>query len=269
MPWGTGLLLVSTNRYISYAWHFIYSTIKSFLDQQKLSAHCIMSNNRTLTSLQKFYAGPDVLPTSLNRPFREALRSYATSQALQFSEDSLGNNYIARRDRDTDIAPIAITFPLDGGLSESKFTTAFRVFSLLSEVSLPCNLVLVGWTSLGSQLIGRDFWELSGTTPSYDTPSQLLEFQEFQEKASPKDVPFSAIFEVSGENGTPLRVEGSPVLVEKTRKLTTVQADVRQSHGKAIRAPWISITGSGAEDLAIEAIKEYSAYIVALFDNFD
>ncbi|KAK6952394.1 hypothetical protein Daesc_006930 [Daldinia eschscholtzii] len=225
-----------------------------------------MSNNRTLMSLQKLYAGPDVLPTSLNRPFREALRSYATSQALQFSEDSFGNNYIARRDRDTDIAPIAITFPLDGGLSELKVTTAFRVFSLLSEVSLPCNLVLVGWTSLGSQLIGRDFWELSGTAPSYDVPSQLLEFQE---KASPKNVPFSAIFEVSGENGTPLRIGGSPVLVEKTRKLTTAQVDVRQSQAKAIRAPWISITGSGAEDLAIEAIKEYSAYIVALFDNFD
>ncbi|OTB17018.1 hypothetical protein K445DRAFT_10561 [Daldinia sp. EC12] len=266
MSRGTGLLLVSANRYMSYGWHFIYSTINSFLDQQKLSSHCIMSNNRTLTSLQKFYAGPDVLPTSLNRPFREALRSYATSQALQLSEDSLENNYIARRDRDTDIAPIAITFPLDGGLSESKFTTAFRVFSLLSDVSLPCNLVLVGWTSLGSQLIGRDFWELSGTTPSYDVPSHLLEFHE---KDSPKDVPFSAIFEVSGENGTPLKIEGSPVLVEKTRKLTTVQANVRQSHEKAIRAPWISITGSGAEDLAIEAIKEYSTYIVALFDNFD
>ncbi|KAI1464599.1 uncharacterized protein F4812DRAFT_160643 [Daldinia caldariorum] len=226
----------------------------------------MMSDIHTLANLQKTYVGPHAIPASLNTPFREALKSYAASQKLQFSEDSIGNNYITRGDRDADIAPIAIAFPLDGGLSESAFISAFRLFSLLSEASLPCNLMLVGWTYSGSRLVGQELWELSATTPSYEVPSEL---QEFQGKASPKDVSFSAIFQASEEKRTPLRIDGSPVLVEKARKLTTVQADVRQSHKKTVRAPWISITGPGAEDVAMEAIKEYSAYIVALFDNFD
>ncbi|KAI0119725.1 hypothetical protein F4814DRAFT_458897 [Daldinia grandis] len=225
-----------------------------------------MAGIDVLTDLQKTYAGPHASPASLNTPFREALRSYATSQSLQFSEDNLGNNYITRRERDADIAPIAITFPLDGGLSESSFTSAFRVFSLLSEVPLPCNLVLVGWTTLGSRLIGQELWEASTTTLSYSVPSEL---QEFQGKINAKDVSFSAVFEASEQKGVPLRVEGSSILVEKTRRLTTGQADICQSHKKSIRAPWVSISGHEAEAVAIAAIKKYSAYIVALFDNFD
>ncbi|KAI1804794.1 hypothetical protein F4811DRAFT_570719 [Daldinia bambusicola] len=225
-----------------------------------------MADIHTLTNLLKTYASTHAIPASLNTTFREVLKLYAVSRSFQFSEDSLGNNYITRRDRDTDIAPIAITFPLDGGLSETAFSSAFRIFSLLSEASLPCNVVLVGWTALGSRLVGQELWELSASTPSYEVPSEL---QEFKGMTSPKDVSFSAMFEASEERGTSLRIEGSPVLVEKAQNLTAVQADVRQSHRKAIRAPWISITGPGAVDLAIEAIKEYSAYIVALFDNFD
>ncbi|KAI1642847.1 uncharacterized protein F4817DRAFT_277808 [Daldinia loculata] len=225
-----------------------------------------MADVDTLTNLQKTYAGPHESPASLNTPFREALRSYATSQSLHFFEDSLGNNYITQRKQDTDIAPIAIAFPLDGGLSESSFISAFRVFSLLSEVSLPCNLVLVGWTTLRSQLIGQELWQASATTPSYSVPSEL---QEFQGKSSAKDVSFSAVFGASEQKEISLRIEGSTILVEKTRRLTTGQADIRQSHKKIIRAPWVSITGPEAEAVAIAAIKEYSAYIVALFDNFD
>ncbi|KAI0848376.1 hypothetical protein F5Y00DRAFT_238239 [Daldinia vernicosa] len=225
-----------------------------------------MADVNTLTNLQKTYAGPHASPASLNTPFREALRSYSTSQSLQFSEDTLGNIYITRRERDTDIAPIAIAFPLDGGLSEPSFTSAFRVFSLLSEVSLPCNPVLVGWTTLGSRLIGQELWEASATAPSYSVPPEL---QEFQGKTNAKDVSFSAVFGASEQKGIPLRIEGSSILVEKTRKLATGQTDIRQSHKKIIRAPWVSITGPEAEAVAVAAIKEYSAYIVALFDNFD
>ncbi|KAI1662861.1 hypothetical protein F4813DRAFT_12928 [Daldinia decipiens] len=225
-----------------------------------------MADIHTLTDLKRIYAGPHVSPTSLNTPFREALRSYATSQSLHFFEDNLGNNYITRRERDTDIAPIAIAFPLDGGLSEPSFTSAFRVFSLLFEVSLPCNLVLVGWATLGSRLIGQELWEASAATPSYSVPSEL---QEFQGNPSARDVSFSAVFGASKQKGIPLRIEGSSILVEKTRRLTTGQADISQSHKKIIRTPWVSITGPEAEVVAIAAIKEYSAYIVALFDNFD
>lgn len=43
-----------------------------------------MADVDTLTNLQKTYAGPHESPASLNTPFREALRSYATSQSLHF-----------------------------------------------------------------------------------------------------------------------------------------------------------------------------------------
>ncbi|KAI2634813.1 hypothetical protein GGS26DRAFT_589730 [Hypomontagnella submonticulosa] len=220
----------------------------------------------TIESLHDAYAKPHSLQAPLNIPLREALRRFAASQSFQFSEDNAGNNYITRRGSDSGLAPIAIAFPLDGTLSETSFKSALRVFMLHSKVDLPCDLVLVGWTSMGSRLIGREIWEASATASGLgDTPPGLERFKGME---NPQSASVSAIFEIREQIGT-LRIDGSPVLIDQLRKLVTVQADFHQSLEMGSRAPWISIAGSGAESVACSAIKDYSAYIVALFDNFD
>ncbi|KAI8957735.1 hypothetical protein F5Y11DRAFT_352218 [Daldinia sp. FL1419] len=225
-----------------------------------------MENVDVPANLQKTYAGPDTSPTSLNTSFREALRSYAAAQSLHFTEDQIGNIYMSRSGLDVDIAPIAVTFPLDGGLSVSTFTTAFRIFSLLSEVSLPCSIVIVGWFCLRERQLGKVFWDMSAAGPLQKVPSQL---QGFQENIHPKDISFSAVCRVTEEEGVPLQLEGSPILIKMARGFMTTEADIDISRWRAPRAPWVTIMGPGAEALALSTIKEYSAYIGAIFNNFD
>ncbi|KAI0384445.1 hypothetical protein F5Y04DRAFT_229653 [Hypomontagnella monticulosa] len=225
-----------------------------------------MDMTATVDNLHHAYAEPSSLHTPLNIPLREALRSFATSQSFLFSEDNAGNTYITRRGQDLGLAPIAIAFPLDGGLSETSFASALRVFMLYSEVDLPCDLMLVGWTHMGSRLVGREIWEASATASGLgDTPPELERFKGME---SPQGASVSAIFEICEQAGT-LRIEGSPVLIDQTRKLVAVPADFYESTKLGSRAPWISIMGPGAESVSRSAIQNYSAYIVALFDNFD
>ncbi|KAI2464409.1 hypothetical protein F4781DRAFT_436431 [Annulohypoxylon bovei var. microspora] len=225
-----------------------------------------MSGDNTLAGLRKAYACAENEKTSLNTTFRGALRGFAESQSLHFFEDNAANNYITRRGKDASLAPIAIAFPLDGGLSEMSFASAFRVFSLLSKADLPCDLMLAGWTSLGERIVGRDIWDASVIASSHVIPPEL---ELFQQRGNPKDVSISAVFGVSEQMGVALKIEGNRVLVEKTRRLATTQADIRELGKGLTRAPSISIVGPEAESITCSAIREYSAYIVALFDNFD
>ncbi|KAI1077020.1 hypothetical protein F5B20DRAFT_583758 [Whalleya microplaca] len=225
-----------------------------------------MAGLDTIAGLRKAYASTQALLTPLNTPFREALRKLAESQSLQFSEDSVGNNYITRPGKDPELAPIAIAFPLDGGLSESSFASALRIFLLLSNEDLACDLTLLGWTSLASRIVGREIWEASVTKTSCNVPPEL---EPFAEMDNPKNVSVSAVVEVSEEKEGVLRVKGSPILVQKARRLATAQESIFEPEGKLTRAPFISIIGPAAESTACSLIKEYSAYITALFDNFD
>lgn len=129
---------------------------------------------------------------------------------------------------------------------------------------MPCGLVLLGWTSLGSETIGRQIWEGLATV----SPPAL---DQFRTMSDPGDASVSAIFDVSeGEGGAILTIEGSPVLVDKARTaLPASPADVWQSGGKPSRAPMVSIRGPEAELVACATIRSYSSYVAALFDNFD
>ncbi|KAK7755052.1 hypothetical protein SLS62_002867 [Diatrype stigma] len=163
----------------------------------------------------------------------------------------------------------AVAFPLDGNLSEPAFVSAFRVFSLLSrEKTMPCGLVLLGWTSLGSETVGRQIWEGSATASPPASPPEL---DQFRTMSDPGDASLSAIFNVSeGGGGAILTIEGSPVLIDKARTtLPASSAHIRQSGGKPSRAPMVAMTGPEAEVIACATIRSYSAYVAALFDNFD
>ncbi|XDG07586.1 hypothetical protein ABKA04_007201 [Annulohypoxylon sp. FPYF3050] len=222
-----------------------------------------MSENDDFVSLREAYMSGQG-QTSLNTTLREALKKFCKTQSLQFSEDNVGNNYVTRPGKDTGISPIAVAFPLDGS-SEASFTSAFRIFSLLSKLELPCDVMLVGWTSLGERIIGRDIWFSIDSKSNQDVPPDL---EIFKQGDSPKDVSVSAVFEVS-EQGVPLTIEASPVLLEKARSLTAAQTNLRELRPGFNRAPLISIMGTGAESIACSIIREYGAYVVALFDNFD
>lgn len=177
----------------------------------------------------------------------------------------MGNNYVTQPGKDTGISPIAIAFPLDGS-AEASFTSAFRIFSLLSKLELPCDVMLVGWTSLGERMIGRDIWFSIDIKSNQAVPPEL---ETFKQRDSPKDVSVSAVFEVSEQEGVPLTIEGSPVILEKARSLTTAQTNLRELIPGLTRVPLISIMGTEAESIACSLIREYGAYVVALFDNFD
>lgn len=127
---------------------------------------------------------------------------------------------------------------------------------------MSCGLVLLGWTSLGSELVGREIWE-------GPVSKSLPELDQFRTMRNPQDASVSAIFDVSEEEaGTKLRVEGSPVLVDKACIIpSAASADIRQS--KPARAPMVSIKGPQANSAACNMIRSYSTYVVALFDNFD
>ena len=129
---------------------------------------------------------------------------------------------------------------------------------------MSCGLVLLGWTCLGSELVGREIWEGPVT-------KSLPELDRFRTMRNPQDASVSAIFDVSEEEGgTKLRVGGSPVLVDKARIIpSAASADIRPSAKKPARAPMVSIRGPRANSAACNMIRSYSTYVVALFDNFD
>jgi hypothetical protein len=79
----------------------------------------------------------------------------------------------------------------------------------------------------------------------------------------------SALFEIEESQSEPLRVCGSPVLVQKA--LETAQEEVK-SNSQILapgRAPKVKIEGTGAVLIGAKTVEVYNDYVVALFDNFD
>lgn len=79
----------------------------------------------------------------------------------------------------------------------------------------------------------------------------------------------SALFEIEESQSKPLRVCGSPVLVQKA--LETAQEEKKSSSQILApgRAPKVKIEGKGAAAIGTKTVEVYNDYIVALFDNFD
>jgi hypothetical protein len=97
-------------------------------------------------------------------------------------------------------------------------------------------------------------------TPELDQFAGFVDVAKFQ---------LSAIFEVVEEDGAEVQVEGAPVLVEKVKALLQAPVSAKVSSRKQLRVPEVSLKGRDAERLGFEAIKAYSIYVGALFDNFD
>jgi len=213
----------------------------------------------------------------LNTRLRRSLRQHAAAVRLHYAQDKVGNIYITRSGREPDIASIALAFPLDGALDSLAFAGAFRLFSHLANDDLICPLVLVGWTSAGKKILGRDIWHSSASHNVWQTPVtqkttadlSLLELEQFSTLPEASDFPLSAIFEVVKTKAETLKLSGSLILVEKARKRAGEDVETEYSQPKVTRAPEIRIEGKTAEKVARATICDYSEYVAALFDNFD
>ncbi|OCT54329.1 hypothetical protein CLCR_00939 [Cladophialophora carrionii] len=209
----------------------------------------------TLERFRKAYDKPEY-QKGLNVALREALKLYASAARLDFVHG-----------RDPDLANIAISFQLDESRSRAACQSAFRVFYELQRENLLCGVTLLGWSSVGGEYVGRHLWESAGLK-TQSRPSNP-EVQQFSNFADVSTFQLSAIFEVVEEQQEQLHVEGATVLVEQIQKLADSPISARLSPRKQLRAPGVCLRGPGAERVACGAIKAYSSYIGALFDNFD
>ncbi|OAP62260.1 hypothetical protein AYL99_04463 [Fonsecaea erecta] len=220
----------------------------------------------TLERLRNAYDNPEYAK-GLNTALRKALRLYAAAARLDFVQDNAGNIHIWRHGRDPDLANIAIAFQLDEGRSWASCESAFRLFHQLQRENLLCGVTLLGWTSVGDDYLGRELWEAGGFMPrKQPVQPELEQFSAFEDVSK---FQLSAVFEVAETPDTPLEVEGAPVLIEHVKKIASSAVASRTAIRKAIRAPEIRLKGQNAETTGFEAIKTYSAYVGALFDNFD
>ncbi|KAI1741290.1 hypothetical protein F4680DRAFT_72940 [Xylaria scruposa] len=206
---------------------------------------------------------------TLNTGLREQLKQYATSEQLSISQDSAGNVGITKPGQDSTLAAIALSFPLDG-CGKSSFVSAFRVFDLLRADHLQCDVTLLGWSSVGERLIGRDIWMVAGAKKGF-VPPILSQLERFSDLADPSTVTFSAIVEVRGDTAVVTEVTGSPILVETAKKHMGARGQLKTTmlEKGPIRAPELRIVGMEAEIVARKLVKDYSEYVAALFENFD
>ncbi|KAI1746715.1 hypothetical protein F4782DRAFT_41285 [Xylaria castorea] len=227
----------------------------------------------TLTRLQTTYETCDYSSgaaiCTLNAGFREELKKYAASEQLSVNQDSAGNLGITKPGYDSSLAAITLSFPLDG-CGKSSFVSAFRVFNLLRADDLQCDLTLLGWSSMGERLVGRDIWVAADAKKgsALPIPPQL---ERFSDLADPSTVTFSAIVGIRGDADTATEVAGSPILVEMAKKHmgTNGQLEATMLDRGPVRAPELRVVGMEAEVVARELLKGYSEYVAALFDNFD
>lgn len=188
-------------------------------------------------------------------------------------QDNAGNLYLTRSGRDSQLAAMAIEFPVDEGVSPSTFSSAFRVFSHLASEDLICDITLVGWTCLNGKPIGRDLWQ--SFTPlkmkQHESVAEApAELDQFASLPNVSDLPLSALFAISENEEQALRISGSPVITSATAP-STGDNDVQivPSPSKPRRAPAVEILGRNAERCSRQMIRDYAKYVVALFDNFD
>ncbi len=145
---------------------------------------------QVLDTLQRAYSKQGAEDT-LNTAMRKALRQHAAAERLEFrvrsqmsrwenrslanlvQQDSVGNVYISKQGRDSDLGGIALAFPLDEHESPQLFVGAFTAFSQLASQDILCGLTLMGCTSSKEGHIGLEMWAASTGASSKPTSSSL------------------------------------------------------------------------------------------------
>lgn len=79
----------------------------------------------------------------------------------------------------------------------------------------------------------------------------------------------SALFEILETEDPSLKVHGSQILVEKVTSVCNEPLETVIQNQVPSRAPGVNIRGHDAIAAGRLAVKVYSRYVAALFDNFD
>ncbi|KAI1737926.1 hypothetical protein F4680DRAFT_427479 [Xylaria scruposa] len=203
---------------------------------------------------------------TLNLEMRKALHQYAADKGLKLEQDCAGNVYLSRPQRDCTLANIAIAFPVDARGS----IDAILAFDRLSQEDVLCGVTLMGFTSTQGEHDGLEVWENATTISGRPTAlSGIPCFEQFSKFAGPTTFTFSAIFLISESTQAPLSLFGSSILIAQAQKLVEDREGLKVGTQEFRRAPRLKIEGLGAEEVTRQIVCAYSAYVVALFDNFD
>lgn len=182
----------------------------------------------------------------------------------QLQQDHAGNIYICRTGRDRELGGIALTFSLDA--PSLSVPGAFQSFQKLADSKLECDVILLGWTSPGGELVGRDVWD--GSLQASEAWEKYPDLQAFAGEEDVSTFALSAIFDVQQTEDAGATASGSPVLITALQKeVPTVK--VKDSSLTSKRAPVISIRGRDAVQVCTKTVTWYSEYVAALFGNFD
>lgn len=134
------------------------------------------------------------------------------------------------------------------------------------DSKLECDVVLLGWTSPGGELIGRDVWDRSAQVS--DAWQKYPDLQSFAGMEDVSTFSLSAIFDVQTTDDPGATASGAPVLITAVRK-EAPSIKAQESMAMSRRAPVVSIRGQDAVEICAKTVAWYSEYVAALFGNFD
>lgn len=93
--------------------------------------------------------------------------------------------------------------------------------------------------------------------------------KQFDSKDDTSAFSLSALLEVIEDDEDEAIVRGSPLLADKARSVINVAVKVEGGGPTSSMCPIVSIHGKEAVAVAKATVLAYSAYVSALFDNFD
>jgi septum formation inhibitor MinC len=138
------------------------------------------------------------------------------------------------------------------------------VFNLPGQTKPDCDIVLLGWTSPGGDLVGRDVW--NGSVPLSAARKKYSDLEAFAELEDVTNVSLSAIFDtqVNDEETSAL---GAPVLITAVRK-EAPSVKTQESVETSRRAPVVALRGREAVEVCTRTIIWYSEYVSPLSFSF-
>lgn len=146
------------------------------------------------------------------------------------------------------------------------FGSAVRVFNQLAHANLACGVTLLGFTVVGKVVVGKKSW--NAPLEATDNPANWKDLKQFQGFPNPQDFTLSALVEICEED-TDSVLHGSPILLSQWTEQPSPRLDMIEEDGQASRAPCVLIQGREADRVGTALVTSHSAYIGALFDNFD
>ena len=168
---------------------------------------------------------------------------------------------------DPELASISIGFPLDSVPTKDSFPGALKVFHHIAQCDTSCGITFVGWSSPGGSIVGEQVWDGQlSTSAAYEKCPELKEFSNLD---GVSHFSFSALFEIIEQDQDSLLAHGSPVMTQRLHFATGLPWEKGTQGSPLRRVPTVVLEGNKAVSAGLLAVKDYSNYVAALFENFD